>query len=353
MFLMVMISAIVALILLITTPLLLALIGAKGQAFDVAKVFLYITLPSNVLMALGMGFSGILRAVGDAKRAMWVTLLGGIVTAILDPIFIFGLNMGVEGAAIVVVISRLSFALVGFYGVKHVHDLIRWPVISRVRVDMMRMSAIAGPAILTNLATPIANVFIASTLARFGDQAVAASAVIDRLVVVAFGGLFALSGAVGPILSQNFGAKRFDRMRQIMKDSAFISCIYVGITWVVLILSRNVISDGFQAQGLTAELIIFFCWISGFMWLTLGLLFTANACFNNLGFPFQATAFNWGRATFGTIPFAIFGAWLMGAQGVYLGITLGAALFGISAFLVSYRLIHVLERKTLIHEQHT
>ena len=67
--------------------------------------------------------------------------------------------------------------------------------------------------VLTNVATPVASGFVASVLARFGDETVAAIAIIDRLVPVAFGGVFAISGAVGPILAQNWGAGRFDRMR--------------------------------------------------------------------------------------------------------------------------------------------
>ncbi len=62
-----------------------------------ARTFLWIALPSSVLMALGMGFSGVLRAVGDARRGMNVTLAGAAVTVLLDPLLIFGLNLGIEG----------------------------------------------------------------------------------------------------------------------------------------------------------------------------------------------------------------------------------------------------------------
>ena len=76
---------------------------------QVASNFLAITIPANVPMALGMAMSGVLRAVGDARRAMYVTLSGAIVTAILDPALIFGLGLGVYGAAWATVASRLLF----------------------------------------------------------------------------------------------------------------------------------------------------------------------------------------------------------------------------------------------------
>ena len=74
-------GAAVTLVLLPLLPPILTLLGANAETLPVASRFLWIVLPSNFLMALGMTFSGILRAVGDAKRAMYVTLSGGVVTA--------------------------------------------------------------------------------------------------------------------------------------------------------------------------------------------------------------------------------------------------------------------------------
>ena len=92
-----------------------------------ADHFLLITLPSNVLLAAGMALSGVLRAVGDAKRAMYMTLFGAVTTAIADPILIFGLGLGVNGAAYATIVSRLTIALVGAYGAIHVHGLVGRP----------------------------------------------------------------------------------------------------------------------------------------------------------------------------------------------------------------------------------
>lgn len=198
-------AALVALMLMALTPVLLPALGAKGETLEVATRFLLMTLPSNLLMALGMGFSGLLRAVGDARRAMFVTLAGGVVTAVLDPILIFGFGLGVDGAAITIVVARLVFALVGWHGTVRVHGLAGRPRWKRMRADLPSLIHIAGPAVLTNLAPAAANAVTAAMLARFGDAAIAAGAIIDRIVPVAFGAIFALSGAIGPILAQNWG----------------------------------------------------------------------------------------------------------------------------------------------------
>ena len=124
---------------------------------------------------------------------------------------------------------------------------------------------------------------------------------------VAFGGLFALAGAIGPVLGQNWGAQRYDRMKQTLRDALNFTIVYVACVWLVLYLVRVPITDAFHAQELTAELVQFFCLLSGFIWFFVGLVFVSNASFNNLGYPLLSTFFNWGRATLGMIP-AYFGA---------------------------------------------
>ena len=326
-------------------PTLLRLLGAQGEAYDVALSFLHITLPANALMALGMGFSGILRAVGDARRAMMVTLIGGLVTAALDPFLIFGLGLGPDGAAWATVASRLVFLGIGFNAVVRVHDMVARPTAAGIRADAPRMFAIAGPVILTNLSNPIANSVFAGTVARYGAEAIAALAIVDRLVPVAFGALFALSGAIGPILGQNWGAGRHDRMRKALTNSALFAIGCVVVAWIGLVLGADGIVRLFNASGLTAELVRFFCLLAGPMWVFVGLLFVANAAFNNLGMPLMSTLFSWGRATLGTMPLALLGAHLGGPKGAFVGVALGAVAFGVAALFFAYRAIDRLERR--------
>jgi putative MATE family efflux protein len=347
MVLMALVALVLSLAALPLLPWLLRAIGAHDQSYAVALSFLHITLPSNVLMAIGMGFSGVLRAIGDARRAMFVTLGGGIATAGLDPLLIFGFGLGPDGAAIAIVLARIIIVAIGFHATVVVHGMMARPRLSWIRQDSARTFAIAGPAILTNLSNPIANAVFAGVVARFGDGAVAALAIMDRLVPVAFGAVFALSGAVGPILGQNWGAGRFDRMRRGLTDSAIFAAGCVLVSWLLLLSLRGVIVSAFHAVGLTAELVEFFCLIAGPMWFFVGMLFVANAAFNNLGMPFLSTLFSWGRATLGTMPFAFLGAQIAGPKGALAGSALGAVAFGVLALIFAYRGIARLEREAL------
>jgi putative MATE family efflux protein len=333
------IFAIAALVTFCAWPLrraILGVLGASGITLDVASAYLAITLPSTVLLGLAMGLGSILRAAGDARRSMHVTLSGAIATAILDPLFIFGLGLGVTGAAIVTVIARFIAVAVGLNGVIRGHDLIARPSREAARLDLKAMMSIAIPAILTNLATPVAGAYSVRVFSRFGEAVVASFAIVDRLNPMAFGVLFALSAAVGPIMSQNLGAKRFARVRQVLTDCFTVAAIYVVAVSIFLAAGAPFIVKLFGAQGETARLVVFVCRYGGVLWLFLGAIFVANAAFNNLGFPLLSTLFNWGRATLGTIPFVTLGAAHFGPEGGYVGLIAGSALFGGAAVFAAY-----------------
>jgi Na+-driven multidrug efflux pump len=228
---------------------ILALFGARGMTLDVAATYLAITLPATVLLGLGMALASILRAAGDARHAMYVTLAGALVTAILDPVFIFGLGLGVTGAAIVTLISRFVVVAVGLNEAVRKHDLVARPNSEAARLDLAPMMAIAVPAVLTNLAMPVGNAYAMRIFSHFGEATVAAFAIVDRLNPMAFGILFALSGSVGPIMGQNLGAKLIARVRQVLTDCFIFAAIYVLVVSVFLRLAAPFIVELFHAQA--------------------------------------------------------------------------------------------------------
>lgn len=324
---------------------LLRAVGAEGPAYAVADRFLVISVPANALLGLGMSLSGVLRAAGDARRAMYVTLFGGIATAGLDPLLIFGLGLGVDGAAISTVLARLVVVAVGVWGAVGVHGLVARPRLGDALRDLPALAAIAGPAILTNLAAPVSNGYVLRVFSRFGESSVAAFAIIDRITPLAFALLYAMSGSVGPIVGQNYGARLFDRVRRTLTDCFTLSLAYSLIVWLALFLAAPRLADLFGAVGRTREIVLFYCAFGVAAWLFFACVFVANAAFNNLGHPLLATIFNWGRATLGTIPFVTVGARLQGPEGAYIGLLVGSAAFGIASVWASLAITRRLARR--------
>ncbi len=262
-------------------PDLLAILGATSRSLDLSVQYLRIIVPSMVLLTLAMCCSGVLRATGDAKRAMMAIVWGGIVNAILDPIFIFSLEMGVRGAAWASVCARITVLYFAFHGAIRVHNLVgRFSPHLFLR-DIETISKMAIPAMLTNIATPIGNAYVIAAISRFGDSAVAGMSIIGRITPVAFGIVFALSGAVGPIIGQNFGAGRMDRIKSTVFDAHRFSLAVIVVMSIILYLLQDAIVAAFGANADAAALVSLFCtWLAA-TFIFNGSQFISNATLNN------------------------------------------------------------------------
>jgi len=106
---------------------LLALIGATGETLELAVTYFRIVGASLPILGLAFAANSLLRAVGAAKLSMWSTIIGGVVNAIFDPLLIFAAGLGLTGAAIASVISRISVAAIALYSVINTHGLITRP----------------------------------------------------------------------------------------------------------------------------------------------------------------------------------------------------------------------------------
>ncbi|ROR98710.1 putative MATE family efflux protein [Sinobacterium caligoides] len=324
-------------------PELLRFLGASHETLDYAVRYGRILLPATPLLALGMGAAAALRAQGDAKRSMLVTVLGALVNVLLDPLFIFTFGWGLEGAAWASVCSRVALMLLALYWIQSEHRLPRAITFAGFIGSLGTVTAIAGPAMLTSLATPLASSFVVKTMAQYGDEAVAGSAIIGRIVPVAFAAIFALSGAVGPIIGQNAGAALYCRVRRTIIDAMLVNLAYCLFAWMLLFLLRDVLIDSFSATGLAAELIDFYCHYLVLGFVFSGVLFVANAGFNNLGQAYMATVFNFARSLLGVIPFVYWLSALYGPMGVLMGEAAGVLLFAVLAFYMVLRRVRRLE----------
>jgi len=333
------ISAVAAVATWLAIGPLLTFLGASGRTFELAHFYLEFLVPTLPVLSLGMTSAAVLRSVGDARRAMFVTLSGAIVNTLLDLLFIVHFGLGLEGAVVSSIIARLVIMGVGLYGVVAVHELLGRPKVATLKQDAPAYCRIAAPAVLTNIAPAVGNGYVTLAMSHYGDAAVAAWAIIARINPVAFGAIYALSGTVGPILGQNFGARSLTRMRDVFTLSLLTAAGFTALAWLILALVAHPLANVFKAGPETRELIVFFCrWLSP-LFVFFGTLFITSAVFNTLGRAHFSTVLNWGRATLGTIPFVVLGGHFFGAYGVLSGYMVGGVAFGLIAIIAGYRLI--------------
>ena len=316
------------------------MLGAKGHVASIALDYLIIVMPSSVLLSLALSSIAILRALGDAKGAMLTTLSGALIHLALDPILIFAMNLGVNGAAIASVFARVTFLVVAVSRIYVKHKLLTTPKISILSRNSPTILNIALPAILTNCATPLGNAFVLYSLAKFGTDYVAGYAVISKIIPVCFAFIFSLSGAVGPILGQNYGAKEWRRIKRAMLDAHKVNLLFCILISIILLMCSNLLIYSFNMSGQAADIIDFFCSFIAFTFIFNGMLFLSNAALNNLGSPKTSSVLNVGKATLGTIPFVIYGGMAWGAPGILIGQALGSAMFGLLGVIIARRLVH-------------
>lgn len=318
---------------------LVRLVGASGETLDLAVSYLRIIVPSLPLLVVGMVGGAILRAHGDARRSMTATLVGAAVNGVLDPILIFGLGLDLTGAAIASVCARIAIAAVALLPIIRFHGGFRRPTLHGLQLDLWPTLQIGVPAILTQLATPVGQAYVTRAMAEFGEEAVAGMAVVARITPVAFAVIFALSGAIGPIIGQNYGAGQHDRVKRTLRDGLlFTAIVCVAISGILFAL-RGPLQGLFELEGVSKQLVFLFAGPLSLLYFFNGAIFVGNAAFNNLGHPFYSTWINWGRHTLGTIPPVMLGAALGGASGVLIGQAVGGVAFGLIAWGLAERVV--------------
>lgn len=338
------IGVVVPVLIFLFLPELMGALGATGLTKELAVRYTQIILPTMPVMSVSLTAAAVLRANGDAKRSMFTTLIGGAVNAAFDPLFIFTFGLELDGAAIASVLARFAMAVFALRASIQVHDGFAKPAVDLLKRDFKAVFAMALPAILTNVATPVGQAVVTREIAHYGADAVAGMAVIGRLMPVAFAVVFALSGAIGPIVGQNFGASQFDRVKGTFWAGIRFVALYTVLVTAVLFVARAPIAALFDAEGTTRDLIYLFCGPLAGLYFFNGVIFVGNASFNNLGHPVYSTWVNWGRNTIGTWPLVFAGSAWFGAEGVLLGQAIGGVVFALVAVIMATRLIARLEK---------
>jgi len=322
---------------------LIAISGAEGETAKLAARYLGITVFSLLPMAVSMAFSGFLRSDGYGAEAMYVTLWSGCILMVIDPILIFALGLGLDGASYGLVLFRFSLMGFAFYFAVYKRDLVGKLTVASVVTTIPAFVAIAVPAIATQLATPAGNYLLTIVMAQFGDDAVGAWAVVGRLTVVVFGGIFALSGAIGGIFGQNFGAGQLERVRSTYLNALVFVLIYTLVAWALMALAGQFVADAFDLSGQGAEVLLAFTTIGVGGFVFMGALFVSNAAFNNLGVPMRSTLSNWLNHGALSWPAAMALAGIFGAPGVIYGQAVAGVVTGTVAGLWAWHFIQRLK----------
>ena len=203
-------------------PILFAF-GASHDTIAYAMRFLSVYLSGTVFVQLALGLNTFIAAQGKARVAMVSTLIGALLSVLLDPLFIFTFNMGVCGAALANVVAQAVSALwvVAFLSSKR--------SIIRLRLRDVRFNRLLGPVLMLGvspfimqLTECVIQVVFNSSLQRYGGDAyVGAMTIITSLMQLVWVFSNGANQGVQPIIGYNYGARRFDRVRRAYRGTLF------------------------------------------------------------------------------------------------------------------------------------
>ena len=209
----------------------LTFFGASENTLPFARGYMRIILYGNVVTHLYFGLNSVIRSSGNPRMAMGLTLFTVISNSILDPIFIFGLGMGIEGAATATVLCQLMalcYALWYFMDQKKFLHLPKRVFALDWRIAKESLAIGMGP-FLMNLAACIVALFINQQLRKYGgDLSIGAYGIVNRISFLFVMIVMGLNQGMQPIAGYNFGARQYSRVKEVYfltaKWATFVLC---------------------------------------------------------------------------------------------------------------------------------
>ncbi len=233
---MIVVSAIIMVVIyLLKVPILMSF-GATEETFQYANDYLDIILGGVAFMVIGFSLNNVIRSEGNAKIAMVSMILSSVTNLILDPVFIFWLDMGVKGAAYATIISMfvlMVWVVSHFRSKRSVIKLrrrninINWKILGQI-------TAIGMAPFSMQIANSFVQGLINKQLIIYGgDLAVGAMGIINSVAMLVVMSIIALNMASQPIIGFNFGAKSVSRIRETLRISLTAATIIAVVAFAI------------------------------------------------------------------------------------------------------------------------
>ncbi|SMO73003.1 MATE family efflux transporter [Melghirimyces algeriensis] len=218
---------------------LLRLFGATEAILPYASDYLSVILIGSLFLSFAMSTNNVVRAEGNAKMAMWTMVVSAGINLVLDPIFIFGLNMGIQGAAIATVIAQACSALWIYAYFKSGRSTLtlKWiGLIPNIQV-LKEIISIGTSTFVRQVSSSLMFVVVNWMLIMYGSEMhVAIFGIINRILMFALMPIFGVVQGIQPIVGYNYGAQLYERVGNTIKLGFMIATLMSTIAWLTVLL---------------------------------------------------------------------------------------------------------------------
>lgn len=325
---------------------LLNFFGATSENFQFGKDYLSIILIGLIPMTLSMVLNNLVRAEGRPMISMYTLMIGAGLNIALDALFIFGFDMGVQGAAIATVIAQtVAFSFIFIYAMSDRSSLkVHFSHFFQVNFKLIGEAISVGlPTFLRNSTGALITIIILRLINKYGGTVTEITTyqsiygVINRVISFVFLPSFGIVQGLVPIVSYNFGAKKYQRLKGVIKFAVMIIAIYFIFGYIFIYGASpfifKIFSDSADANFISLGTHAFRILALGFT--VVGFQIIASSIFQSFGFPVRATIVTISRQVLFFIPLVYLFTNLWGLTGIWIAFAAADFLAGVlSIFLL-------------------
>ena len=323
-----------------------ALLGASADMIPLIKQYMSIWYFGVAFVVIPMVGNSAIRAGGDTLFPSLIMVASTVINIALDPLLIFGLwgfpRMELAGAALATVIARgfsLLFALSILHFRERLIDFSR-PKIEEVIESCRRLLYIGIPSAGTRILFPFIMAIIMRLVAQYGVAAVAAVGAALRIEMFVFVVVMALASALMPFTGQNWGARKYNRVKTALGCSNKFSFWWGAVNCILFLIFARPIGKIFSNDPAVYNNIAYYLWIIPISYGPRSVSMLIGYVFNAINRPLAAAALSIVRMLFLYVVLAYFGSLFFGLLGIFLGICLANFLSGLLAVFWSKRVFH-------------
>lgn len=314
--------------------------GASADTIGYARDYMEIILLGNIVTHMYLGLNAVLRSAGHPQKAMYATINTVIINTILDPIFIYGFDWGIRGAAIATIIAQIISLAWQLKLLSDKNELLhlRRGIYHLQAKIVKNIIAIGLSPFCMNVASCFIVIFINKGLKEYdGDLAIGAYGIVNRLVFICVMIVMGITQGMQPIAGYNYGAQQYNRVTHVLKLAIWGGTAMTTLTFLVgefmpeIAVSLFTTDEGLitrAAEGF--RIVVLFFPIVGFQMVT-------SNFFQSIGMANKAIFLSLTRQLLFLLPLLIILPTFMGAAGIWWSMPISDAIASIVAGVLLYK----------------
>lgn len=316
--------------------------GADEVMLPLIADYMRIYFLGSVFICMPMVGNAALRAAGDTRTPATIMASAAIANAVIDPFLIFGLcglpRLELQGAAISTVIANFGALIAGLITLYR-RKMFCWFYAGNFAAltdSARRLLFIALPAGITSALPAVVNAFIIFMLAKHSNEAVAAFGVVTRIEAFVFIVMMALSIGMAPIIGQNWGAGRHDRIRETLKLALYFCAAWSALVALILWSFSNPLAALFSKDSLVRSVMVLYFVTVPLSYPLANLVSGWGSAYNAMGKPYYAAGMLFTKLIALTIPATWIGFRVGDIEGLFVALCLVNLTTGFAFHTVSW-----------------